>query len=541
MKTIKKIIQLKGMFLLILTFTWLYVNTSWAEMESENRFVYHQEPIRKIKEKNVKVRVAVSTFEDTIAIEDSPFNIEEEEKTAEEVEEEGRDINVVIKTDKKPEEEEVPKGELLTGLVTNALRDTDMFEVVERKEINELIREINFQHSEWTKEDNANTLGNIYGVQYIVTGDILRNKGGERIDSNYYTLTMRMGNVNTGEIVSSSTASSSYLKEAVIKSVNDLTAQVKSKAWTCRVVGISSDEVYINAGLKDELEEEDVFYINRLGDKIIDPETGETLGFVKKKIALIEIDEVLEENLSRGKILEESTKVVIGDIVVAERIDKEKKSELALWREIEGTKKDIDISDEELEHYSLTGQAYSPEAIMANFGKSVVMIQSNEALGSGFIVHDGTYIVTNYHVIKDANVVTVKMIEDNKYLTNVEVEKSNPARDIAVLNVEGNNSALPSVVLGDSDNVKIGERVVAIGNPKGFENTISDGLVSGIREANGTEYIQTSVPVTHGSSGGPLLNMQGEVIGIITAGLDEEGNLNFAVPINYVKEELLSN
>lgn len=505
--------------------------------DKTTKFKYHQKPIRKVKEKSIKVRVAISRFEDKLEIEGSPFNIIED--TAIDSGTDAKDINITIKAEEKLEETEVTKRELLTGLLSNALHNTNMFEIVERSEVNELIREINFQHSEWAKDESINTLGNIYGVQYIVTGEILRSEAGERPGKNYYVLSIRMLNVNTGEVVSSSAVDAPYLKDAVDKAAKDLAAKVKSKPWTCRVVGMKEDIIYINAGMEEDLEEKDIFSIYRLKDKITDPETKKTLGFVKEKIALVQIREVLEMNLSSAKILEEKDRVIIGDVVSAASIVKDKKSELDLWREIQGSRGvGEDFTQESINEYSLSGYDFSPENIMANIGNSVVKIQSEDGVGSGFIISENNYIVTNYHVVRNSKFVSVKMIERNKYLTDVEVVKVNAARDIALLKVKDSGGLRP-VTLGDSDNIRIGERVVAIGNPEGLENTISDGLVSGIRDFNDIKLIQTSVPVTHGSSGGPLVNMEGEVIGVVTSGLDKEGNINFAVPINYVKEELL--
>ncbi|MCG2717404.1 MAG: CsgG/HfaB family protein, partial [Nanoarchaeota archaeon] len=289
------------------------------EIENLAEFRYEQKPISKVTEKNFKFRVAISRFEEETEIKGSPFNIKKDEKkesyeTAIDVE----DSEVTIKIDDEiKKEEELSKAEILTGLFTDALRKTEMFEVVERKEINELIREINFQNSNWVKKENINTLGNIFGVQYILTGEILRNKDTERISKDRYTLALRMYNVNTGEIISSSTASHSYLRGAVGQAMEELSASIKSKPWTCRIVGIDNTGIYINAGLRDDLEKRDTFYIYRIGEKIIDPETREILGFSRKKIALIKVEEVLADNLSRAKTVEGYEKITIGDIVSA--------------------------------------------------------------------------------------------------------------------------------------------------------------------------------------------------------------------------------
>ena len=124
---------------------------SIEEKKNGADFVYHQKSIRKANQKNLKLRVAISRFEEGTEIQGSPFNIKKDEKekrgeTAIDV----KDSKVTIDVGKEDEiEKEIPKGELLTGLLTDALRKTGAFDVVERKEINDLIREINFENSEW--------------------------------------------------------------------------------------------------------------------------------------------------------------------------------------------------------------------------------------------------------------------------------------------------------------------------------------------------------------------------------------------------------
>jgi len=139
-------------------------------------------------------------------------------------------------------------------------------------------------------------------------------------------------------------------------------------------------------------------------------------------------------------------------------------------------------------------------------------------------------IITNYHVIKDAKEVAVKFRDGLAYRASI--IKRDPGKDIAVLQIPIRN--LKPVSFGDSDRVIIGERVVAIGNPLGLEQTVSDGLVSAVRERNGSKLLQLSVPLSKGSSGSPIFNLRGEVIGLMTFSLEDGKDLNFAVPINYV-------
>ena len=152
-------------------------------------------------------------------------------------------------------------------------------------------------------------------------------------------------------------------------------------------------------------------------------------------------------------------------------------------------------------------------------------------VGTGFVVRQTGEILTNFHLMEDAKTVTVKLKNEDVY-DEVALLESDPRRDIALIKVRGWN--LPVVRLGNSDPVQVGERVVAIGNPRGLEQTVTDGLISAIRDTGkGYKLFQMSVPISTGSSGGPLFNMAGEAIGITAAYLEGGQNLNFAIPINY--------
>jgi len=157
-----------------------------------------------------------------------------------------------------------------------------------------------------------------------------------------------------------------------------------------------------------------------------------------------------------------------------------------------------------------------------------------EGLGSGFVVDASGIVVTNLHVIQGARALAVKV--DGEIYDKVEILEYDARRDIAVLRIRP-FGRLQTVPLGDSDAVEIGEEAVAVGNPKGMEHTVSSGLISAFRQDEGYKLIQISVPISPGSSGGPLFDRRGRVIGITTAQLRGEGvqNLNFAVPINYAK------
>ncbi|WP_026486465.1 trypsin-like peptidase domain-containing protein [Caldanaerobius polysaccharolyticus] len=162
------------------------------------------------------------------------------------------------------------------------------------------------------------------------------------------------------------------------------------------------------------------------------------------------------------------------------------------------------------------------------------------AQGSGFIVSQDGKIVTNYHVIKDACSAKAVLGDGRQYEVEGIISYSEN-QDIAVLKLK-NARDLPVLALGDSDKVEVGDDVVVIGRPEGLDNTVSKGNISAIRETTrkGFKDFQTTAPVAHGSSGSPLFDMQGLVIGVIYSGYDT-GNLAFAIPINEIKPMLGGN
>lgn len=163
---------------------------------------------------------------------------------------------------------------------------------------------------------------------------------------------------------------------------------------------------------------------------------------------------------------------------------------------------------------------------------SVVTIKTNVAQGTGFLVTQDGYLITNAHVLsgaKYANIVTY-----DKETLNAELIGYNLDMDIALLKILGSYSAL---ILGNSDDVKVGEKVIAIGNPLGLSFSVTEGIISGVnREGpnNLPAYIQTDAALNPGNSGGPLIDTTGEVIGINNYKASGE-NLGFALESNYIK------
>jgi|GEM_PF-507889 len=154
-----------------------------------------------------------------------------------------------------------------------------------------------------------------------------------------------------------------------------------------------------------------------------------------------------------------------------------------------------------------------------------------QALGSAFLVAPGI-LITNAHVIEGGN--PVLAVDPVRLpLKVVRVDKVN---DLAVLSANADLTSKPLPL--SNEKVSPGEQVFAIGNPKGLENTISQGIVSGLRKIGSKNLIQITSPISHGSSGGPILNSEGQVIAVAVAILEDGENLNFAIPVNYVQSIL---
>lgn len=165
--------------------------------------------------------------------------------------------------------------------------------------------------------------------------------------------------------------------------------------------------------------------------------------------------------------------------------------------------------------------------------KGVVSVGTDRSLGSGFFV-SSNYIVTNQHVINGANEIAVLTYDKKIYPAKLVGEDS--FRDLALLKIDGSSYFLE---LSNSDDLSVGNKVIAIGNPLGLAFTVTEGIVSAVdREGpnNLREYIQTDVSLNPGNSGGPLINTKGEVVGVNNFKIGEAENLGFALESNSVKD-----
>jgi S1-C subfamily serine protease len=183
---------------------------------------------------------------------------------------------------------------------------------------------------------------------------------------------------------------------------------------------------------------------------------------------------------------------------------------------------------DELQNIRIKSADFS--AIVEDVLQSVVSVKTNAGQGSGAIIDRKGYVVTNVHVISGATTVKVTAFSGKTYDVSVIAGYDSNA-DIAVLKI--NAQDLRAFNFGDSDDVKVGEKVIAAGNPAGLAFTITEGIVSAFRTAqNGIDYIQTDVPINPGNSGGPLINTKGEIIGINNFKVGGFEGLGFAISSN---------
>jgi serine protease Do len=170
------------------------------------------------------------------------------------------------------------------------------------------------------------------------------------------------------------------------------------------------------------------------------------------------------------------------------------------------------------------------------FGETPPREFPQNSLGSGFIIDEEGYILTNNHVIEKADKIKVRLSDEQEF--DAEVVGRDPKTDIALIKIES-TSSLQAVTMGDSDKLQVGEWLIAIGNPFGLEHTVTAGIVSAkgrvIASGSYVDFIQTDASINPGNSGGPLINMRGEVVGISTAIIAGGQGIGFAIPINMAK------
>jgi len=534
-------------FIFLLSFSFLTLSSfnAYAQDQSKKIYTYEQSSINgNVIKKDLKIKAAVFVSENNLKIKDSLFNPPVDELL------ETKTITVDQADIKIDNSQKLPQkradAQLITGLLTDALRESGKFSIVERQDINAILREAEFSNSKWVNPEQANKIGLIFGVKNIVIANLLKSEAGERVGMNNYVLALRLTEVETGNISASGQGEGATIKEAVASVVKNFSTKINSQPWSTRIVKIEGDFVYLGAGSDEGLKQKNVLEVYKINNKIIDPLTNKILGIDKSKVGRLEIVEILSSDLSKAKILDSTETFNLDFIAQASATTGVGTDEMAKWKQIhpdttptQGAK--VEAQESPLPVSGTSNMSMPIEGLVQIANPAIVMIttvsSSGGGLGSGFLINSDGTIVTNYHVIKDAQGLGVKFTQDKELITNISIIKTDAVRDIALIKVNTPVNVAP-LAMGDSEQIVVGERVVAIGNPKGLSNTVSDGLVSAIRDTGGMKQIQISVPISPGSSGGALINMRGEVIGITSSGMDQGQNLNFAIPINYVKKYL---
>jgi len=172
--------------------------------------------------------------------------------------------------------------------------------------------------------------------------------------------------------------------------------------------------------------------------------------------------------------------------------------------------------------------------------EQVVMIISMDenyqpiGIGSGFVIGKDGEIATNYHVVEGASSALVKFVNKEEKYTVDNIVQISTKYDLAIIQINTKSTPLS---LGDDELASVGNRIYAIGNPEGLEGTVSEGIISGFRKVDENfRIMQITAPISPGSSGGPIINQNGQVIGIASASIIIGQNLNFAIPVNKLKE-----
>ena len=176
-------------------------------------------------------------------------------------------------------------------------------------------------------------------------------------------------------------------------------------------------------------------------------------------------------------------------------------------------------------------------------GEAVVQVRAPSGLGSGFILNEEGYLITNFHVIEGETQLSIEVYHvrngqlDRRSYKQIRIVAMNKFQDLALLKIDDKDAPkFASVPLGDSDVLAVGERVFAIGSPLGLERTVTEGIVSTkTRQLMGELYLQTTAQINPGNSGGPLFNLRGEVVGVTNMKLAFGEGLGFAIPVDAVR------
>lgn len=267
-------------------------------------------------------------------------------------------------------------------------------------------------------------------------------------------------------------------------------------------------------------------------DKLSDDYTNKITG-LNQKIDTLESElkqEVEQEKLAREK---ELNKLDSKTDVIKKNLESQVKDVSGTIEEVKSTTEEnlADLSDK-LSEIDVSSSDFS--SIIEDVIKAVVNVRTNNGQGSGFIIRNDGYLITNNHVIDGASQIMV--VDYSGHNFNALVISRNVNADLALLKIDGND-IFSYLELEESSNTHVGDRVIAVGNPLGLSFSVTEGIISSLNrqiDNSGIGYIQTDVPINPGNSGGPLVNNGKKVVGVTTMKINNGEGLGFAIPSNIV-------
>ncbi len=246
----------------------------------------------------------------------------------------------------------------------------------------------------------------------------------------------------------------------------------------------------------------------------------------------------------KGEVLSETAERVVVDLGFT-ILQVPRDAVTRIIKEATGTAPAESVAGADLYRVDPVARTQSVKDLVNTIGDRVVLVKTPSGLGSGFMIHQDGYLITNDHVVAGETQVTVTVFAngekgmDKQTYENVKIIGTNAEMDLALLKIETlDHRKFPTVPVGDSDELKQGQPVFAIGAPLGLERSVSQGIISLKNRLDGGQlYIQTTTQINSGNSGGPLFNLRGEVIGvnnmkIVSAGAE---GLGFAIPSAVLK------
>jgi hypothetical protein len=256
-----------------------------------------------VGEQTLRKRLAVARFGDNREVEQSPFGQKRQVNIV------GPGINVHHE-ELQPDSQE-PSSSFTPRLI-DALARTKRFTIIERKDINSILREVSFGETKWVNKDQSAKVGKILGAQVIVTGSIERNQDTESVRESPWVLFLRMYDVETSRIVGTARAPGRTETEMIDRAVSEIISTMDRVPWIGKIASISGQKVYLNAGIIDNVKVGDRFNLFSLGKAIQDPDSKEIIGYEEEPAGKAEVV-TAGERVSTLKLTEEKRTIRVGD------------------------------------------------------------------------------------------------------------------------------------------------------------------------------------------------------------------------------------